>query len=435
MAEEAAAGAAASRDRLRNQPRPCSPQCPAPRRSGVPKAACAPSSMRYCPMVDGGRFPAKRIAGEPVDGRSALLHRRHDKLRVVLSWQARGRRDESYEVDDDARCPTMSGRAEFTPPVSGPLSLHGDRRGWIISNRGGANSSGARIRRHSRGAAGRAPALVARLRPGAARAMTARLCATGLEQLRATAATRPRRPTSSAHEGAGTRSGARRRGRALCRSHACRASQSLELIADRKRAAVQQLVRTVSALGGCRARAPRHLSRRRGAAAATWPHGLRRAVLPPIHPIGRVNRKGANNASRRRDPDDVGSPWAIGSAEGGHKDILPELGTLEISVVWCEKRARARHRNRAGHRVSVRARPSVRESAPEWFKHRPDGSVQYAENPPKKYQDIYPFDFESDDWRGLWTELKSVVDFGSSRACGYSASTTRIPSRSPSGNG
>jgi starch synthase (maltosyl-transferring) len=132
--------------------------------------------------------------------------------------------------------------------------------------------------------------------------------------------------------------------------------------------------------------------------------------FPPIHPIGRVNRKGTNNALRAK-PGDVGSPWAIGAAEGGHKDILPQLGTFDdfdrlVNV------ARALGLEIAMD-IAFQCAPDHPYVAqhPQWFKHRPDGSVQYAENPPKKYQDIYPFDFETSDWRALWTELKSVVDF------------------------
>ncbi len=132
--------------------------------------------------------------------------------------------------------------------------------------------------------------------------------------------------------------------------------------------------------------------------------------LPPIHPIGRVKRKGRNNALVAG-PDDVGSPWAIGSDEGGHKAIHPALGGFEDfrSLV-----ARARE---LGIDLALDIafqcapdHPYVTEH-PDWFRWRPDGTVQYAENPPKKYQDIYPFNFECDDWRGLWNELRSVFEF------------------------
>jgi len=130
--------------------------------------------------------------------------------------------------------------------------------------------------------------------------------------------------------------------------------------------------------------------------------------LPPIHPIGRVNRKGRNN-SEAATPDDVGSPWAIGSKEGGHKTIHPELGNLEDF-----KRLLARAKEK-GLEVALDLafqcapdHPYVKEHR-EWFRIRPDGSVQYAENPPKKYQDIYPLDFETEESEELWEELKSVV--------------------------
>jgi starch synthase (maltosyl-transferring) len=132
--------------------------------------------------------------------------------------------------------------------------------------------------------------------------------------------------------------------------------------------------------------------------------------LPPIHPIGHTFRKGRNNEPTAT-AGDVGSPWAIGSQEGGHKSVHPELGTL---YDFDEFRARAsRHGLELALDVALQVTPDhpyVKEH-PEWFKRRPDGSIQYAENPPKKYQDIYPFDFESEAWQSLWLELKSIFDF------------------------
>jgi starch synthase (maltosyl-transferring) len=129
--------------------------------------------------------------------------------------------------------------------------------------------------------------------------------------------------------------------------------------------------------------------------------------FPPIHPIGKINRKGRNN-NVRSEKGEPGSPWAIGSDEGGHKSILPALGTLEdFKKLIAEAK-------KMGIDVAMDIafqcapdHPYVKDH-PDWFKQRPDGSIQYAENPPKKYQDIYPFNFESDDWKNLWEELKSV---------------------------
>ena len=132
--------------------------------------------------------------------------------------------------------------------------------------------------------------------------------------------------------------------------------------------------------------------------------------LPPIHPIGVTERKGPNN-NPKASAGDPGSPWAIGSAEGGHKSIHPQLGTLEDFRRLLAK---------AGERgieialdIAFQCTPDhpyVREH-PEWFLKRPDGSIQYAENPPKKYQDIYPFWFETPDYKALWAELKSVFEY------------------------
>jgi starch synthase (maltosyl-transferring) len=132
--------------------------------------------------------------------------------------------------------------------------------------------------------------------------------------------------------------------------------------------------------------------------------------MPPIHPIGRAFRKGKNNNPECQ-PGEPGSPWAIGAAEGGHKAILPELGTLEDfrRLVTKAKELKIQIALDIAFQCAP-DHPYVKEH-PEWFRRRPDGSIQYAENPPKKYQDIYPFDFESDDWQGMWQELKSVFEF------------------------
>ena len=130
--------------------------------------------------------------------------------------------------------------------------------------------------------------------------------------------------------------------------------------------------------------------------------------LPPIHPIGKINRKGKNNAVDAT-TDDPGSPWAIGSDEGGHKAVHPELGTLKDYEHLIES-ARERDIEIALDLAFQCApdHPYIKEH-PEWFLWRPDGTIAYAENPPKKYQDIVPINFETEDWKNLWEELKSVV--------------------------
>jgi starch synthase (maltosyl-transferring) len=132
--------------------------------------------------------------------------------------------------------------------------------------------------------------------------------------------------------------------------------------------------------------------------------------FPPIHPIGRTHRKGKNNRPVGG-PGDPGSPWGIGAEEGGHKAIHPQLGGLS------DFRRLLAKAQEQGLEIALDLafqcspdHPYVKEH-PDWFRRRPDGSVQYAENPPKKYQDIYPLEFETEDWRALWRELKSIVTY------------------------
>jgi starch synthase (maltosyl-transferring) len=132
--------------------------------------------------------------------------------------------------------------------------------------------------------------------------------------------------------------------------------------------------------------------------------------FPPIHPIGEKNRKGKNN-SLHAAAEDPGSPWAIGNKRGGHKAIHSQLGTL----------GDFKRLNKAANKLGIELamdiayqcapdHPYVKQH-PQWFKWRPDGTVQFAENPPKKYEDILPFDFETDDWENLWIELKSIIEY------------------------
>lgn len=136
--------------------------------------------------------------------------------------------------------------------------------------------------------------------------------------------------------------------------------------------------------------------------------GFDTVYLPPIHPIGRSGRKGPNG---RQDLSGPGSPWAIGAREGGHTAIAPELGTLD------DFRAFVEYGRSRGLRIALDIafqaspdHPLLREH-PGWFRRRADGSIRTAENPPKRYDDIVPFDFENDDWLGLWHHLRDVVLF------------------------
>ncbi len=132
--------------------------------------------------------------------------------------------------------------------------------------------------------------------------------------------------------------------------------------------------------------------------------------LPPVHPIGHTNRKGPNNALTAG-PGDPGSPWAIGDETGGHTALHPDLGTIEDFDALVATAGK--------HGIAVALDFAIQCSAdhpwltehPEWFNRRPDGTLKYAENPPKKYQDIYNVNWDSEDWRGLWEALRDVVRY------------------------
>ncbi len=355
------------------------------------------------PAVDGGRFPIKRIAGETVEIEAHCFTDGHDKLRVVLRWQCIGARDE-YEVEMKPR-PNDIWRAEFTPPRAGRYRY--TVTAWVDHFE---SWRGELERREDR-----ADIRMALLVGSALIDATARRAQGGDAQildewsahLRAAAADGgddPAAQKAMALDAARAGIMARYADRSLAET------RSLELVADRKRAGFsswyEMFPRSASSEPG------RHGTFQDVEARLPYLADMGFDVLyfPPIHPIGRINRKGVNNTLAAK-PGDVGSPWAIGAAEGGHKDILPQLGTFEEF-----HRLLAKSRE-LGIEIALDLafqcapdHPYV-EAHPLWFKHRPDGSVQYAENPPKKYQDIYPFDFETEDWRALWKELKSIVDF------------------------
>jgi len=351
------------------------------------------------PVIDGGRFAVKSIAGRPFAVTAHCFTDSHDKLRVLLQWQGPDASG-AGEVQMQAQ-PNDVWNGEFTPPTPGryrytvvawvdgfetwrsELTRREDRADITV-----ALEVGSRLIEEAGARASGSDKII--LEDWAAQLRGA----DGEDAARKALALDPARAAIA--------------GRYADRSLAT--MQSLDLIVDRERAQFSSWYEMFP----------------RSAAAEPKRHGTFRDVearlpyvaqmgfdvlyFPPIHPIGRVNRKGRNN-SLKADPDDVGSPWAIGSAEGGHKAILHELGTL------ADFRNLVSAAQELGIEIALDIafqcapdHPYVSQH-PDWFRRRPDGSVQYAENPPKRYQDIYPFDFETRDWRALWNELKSVVAF------------------------
>jgi starch synthase (maltosyl-transferring) len=368
------------------------------------------------PSVDGGRFPAKRIAGEAVRIEAHCFADGHDQLRVSLRWSARGHSESSIDETAMAAQGNDVWIGEFTPPAPGRYRC--EVSAWVDHFESWRKELDRRedpadVRMALEVGAALALEAAARARgkePGRDQADDA----ANLSQWASLLRDRAKDVSSAAPDTASLKALALDPAKAsLVARHPdtrLAATASIEIAVDRRRAAFSSWYELFPR--STAAEPTRHGNFKDVEARLPYVAEMGFDVLyfPPIQPIGRVNRKGVNNTLEAR-PGDVGSPWAIGSAEGGHKEILPELGSLEDfrSLI-----ARARS---LGLEIALDIafqcapdHPYVR-AHPTWFKHRPDGSVQYAENPPKKYQDIYPFDFETDDWRALWEELKSVIEF------------------------
>ena len=359
------------------------------------------SIQRVEPSVECGRYPAKRVVGEPLDVTADIVCDSHDELAAVVQWRPEGEttwREVPMELElNDRWVGTFEapecGRYEYT--VQAWVDHFGT---WRRDTRKKAEA-------------------------GTLEPIDLLVGADLVAQLAKEASGPDQRLLREAKDTLGDDSVAETERVAVAlsdelaevavatdpRHHASRFRDVLALRVDRERAAFSSWYELF----------PRSASSEPGR------HGTFRDVigwldhiaslgfdvlyLPPIHPIGTLYRKGPRNTTEAG-PDDPGSPWAIGSAEGGHKSIHPELGTIED--------LRALRDAAAGKGLELALdiafqcapdHPYVQEH-PEWFRQRPDGSIQYAENPPKKYQDIYPFDFETEDAEGLWTELKSIFE-------------------------
>ncbi len=387
------------------------------------------------PEVDCGRYAAKRIAGDTVRVTAAVYGDGHDMVAADLlyrrSGSARWQRSSFRELGNDLW------EAEFVPDAIGPwqytVEAWVDHFGtWVrdLRKRLAAQGTGnlpPTVTADMDGAAqsgGDAPA--PKPVPTAASADVALAFRGGAQLLQLASARARGKDAKSLMAAANTlRSDAETRlgpfefplSSALLemaakypdRSFATRYRRELPLWVDRERARFSSWYEFFPRSAG----APGAHGTLRDAAAMlpkVADMGFDVVYLPPIHPIGTAFRKGKNN-SVTAEPGDVGSPWAIGNTDGGHKAILKELGTFDDFAFLVAQAASL------GMEIALDIafqcapdHPWVREY-PDWFQIRPDGSIQYAENPPKKYQDIYPLNFESADWRGLWKELLSVFTF------------------------
>ncbi|HXG40906.1 MAG TPA: alpha-1,4-glucan--maltose-1-phosphate maltosyltransferase [Candidatus Limnocylindrales bacterium] len=360
------------------------------------------------PEVDGGRFPIKRTPGERVEVEADVFADGHDVVRAVLLHRRAG--EAAWSEVEMVPVGNDRWRAGFEITTLAPHEYAIE--GWVDAFRTWERDLRKRLD-------GGAPAedvdLALRVGAGLLEAAAGRAAAAGdpagAERLRTAASMLASgAPLEARVRVARDASLVELADRQPDRRFATRSERVLRVLVDRERARFGAWYEFFP-----RSTAPepgRHGTFRDAARRLEYIAGLGFdvAYLPPIHPIGRSFRKGRNNALTA-EPGDPGSPWAIGGPEGGHTAVHPELGTLD------DFRAFVRRAEELGLEVALDIafqvspdHPYVREH-PEWFRRRPDGSVQYAENPPKKYQDIYPFDFETDAWRELWAELRGVVEF------------------------
>ena len=309
------------------------------------------------PEVDEGRYPAKRTAGEDVVVEADVYADGHDVLAAVVLWRRRG--ETAWREAPMAALPNDRWRAAF-PAAEAFATYEFTVEGWVDPRATWQHGLEKKIAAGQDVASERLEEAL--LPPDAGR------------------------------------------------STATRYPRVLSVIVERERARFGAWYEMFPRSAGTDPSRSATFSD----AAARLPYiasmGFDVVYLPPIHPIGRSFRKGRNNSLTPR-PDDPGSPWAIGAAEGGHTAVEPGLGTLADFDRFV--RAARTHHLEIALDIAFQASPDhpYVKDHPEWFRHRPDGTIKYAENPPKKYQDIYPFDFDSPDWDALWRELKAVIEF------------------------
>ncbi|MGV3659814.1 MAG: alpha-1,4-glucan--maltose-1-phosphate maltosyltransferase [Prosthecobacter sp.] len=356
----------------------------------------------FHPCIEGGKHPIKRVIDEPLEVWCDLFKDGHDVMSAVLRWRAVGAKRWSEApmalIENDRWKGTCSfskaGRWEYAVEAWGDTF-----RSWkkTFAVRVGAKDpdvpveakEGARL-----------------LREAAKRARAAGVAATGkqLEDCADVLTSMAAKDIMDVLQSEELQS--------LMDEYPDRAqsttSATLGVIVERERARYSAWYEFFPR--SAEARSDKHSTFRDclGRLDHAADMGFDVIYFPPIHPIGITARKGKNNTLTAKEGD-VGSPWAIGGPAGGHRAIEPALGT-EKDFVWLVKEAKKRGMEIAlDFAINCSPDHPYVKDHPEWFYQRPDGSIRYAENPPKKYQDIYPINFHCDDWKNLWKELIDVV--------------------------
>jgi starch synthase (maltosyl-transferring) len=357
------------------------------------------------PEVDAGRFPIKRAVGEDVIVGADIYTDGHDTLAAALLYRKSG----ASAWQEVAMMPLGNDRwqARFTAgelggydyTVEGWIDRFGSWRHEVSKKFGAAQDVSSELLEGA--ALVRETLLRVPETPGEEHGVLAGIAATLADETLG----QPQRVASALAVALQTAMAAR-----ADRSQATRYRHELHVTVERERARFGAWYEMFPRSSG----SDPDRSGSFGDAAQQLPYiasmGFDVLYLPPIHPIGRAFRKGRNN-TLDPGPADVGSPWAIGGDGGGHDAVEPSLGTIEDFDRFVEEA------RRQGLEIALDLayqaspdHPYVKEH-PAWFRQRPDGTIKYAENPPKKYQDIYPINFESPDWEALWIELKRIIEF------------------------
>jgi len=373
------------------------------RRAGTPERLAMTQTVvieNVQPTVDGGRYPAKSEVGELLEVSADIFKEGHDIVVAFVRYRGPGetgwREAPMHHVDNDrwvGQFPLeQNGRYVFAiEALADPF------RSWL-ADLGKRIEAGGDVASELLEGRALVEAAARRARGGDARDLQATV-----ERLAAA------RSQADAVAVAREAALATLMTRQLDRRHATRSKREYTVTADRERARFaawyELFPRSARGDGLPATFKDAEVELERIAAM-----GFDVVYLPPIHPIGHSFRKGRNNALAAA-PGEPGSPWAIGSEEGGHMAVHPQLGTLEDFDHFVE--AAERRGLEVALDFAIQCSPDhpyVREH-PEWFFHRPDGTVKYAENPPKRYQDIYPVNFYRADPRPLWEEMRRIVEF------------------------
>lgn len=368
-------------------------------------AAHAPTVVieNFYPCIEGGRHPIKRIVGEPLVLWCDIFTDGHVVMSAVLKWRQAGTRRWYESRMSPQENDRWQGQCQFESIGRWEYAVEA----WADTFRGWKKTFAVRVQAADPDVPVEALEGSRLLREAAARARSG--AADAAAQLEEVAELLEKLPPNEVMEVLLSEDLQK-----LMDAYADRSlsttSEPLKVIVERERARFSAWYEFFPR--GAEGRADKHstfrdcLPRLDDAKAM----GFDTIYFPPIHPIGVTARKGKNNTLVAYEGD-VGSPWAIGGPAGGHRDVEPALGTIE-DFVWLVKEANLRGLEIAMD-FAINCSPDhpyVKEH-PEWFYQRPDGSIRYAENPPKKYQDIYPLNFHCADWKNLWKELIDVVLF------------------------